>query len=822
MEELFDLSPARWIWFPSQRTLPCTVVLFRKLVTLAKLGSCAGWIFADSRYRIWVNGKIVQWGPAPSDPREPEVDPLDLGPHLKVGDNLIVVEVLYYGQGDGTHPIGKPGFIMNCSGEAADVITDDSWACRIDRGFSPGRAPRWFLRAFQEIYDSRKSPAAWKLSLDAGPGWVFAQVLNLAASRPPISSGYSHYSADIWMTHPENTALRPRSIPLMALEQVDGERMTTSSIEWKLDPEDWFDFRAKDGFSARRTGAGGLPVHLEAQEPSRATGITIEFDRQIVGWPEIEIDAPEGTIIELIPCEGHDPSKAVLLDTQFYAWSRLICRGGPQVYRTFEYESLRWLQLVVRNNHGPVDIKRVSIIRRQQQWPHQPEIVVDDPELQRLMDAAVNTLHNSAQETCVDGMARERQQYAGDGSHQVRAIRPLFGATQMSARFIDTFSKGQLENGIFMDCWPAWDRMARLSQLPLGLTSWGPLLDHGIGFVFDCWDHYMATGQLDDVRKVHPRLVKFAKALLAMSEADGLLPVENLEGCSVWIDHEAYRTQGEKRLAFNLYAAAMLTRALAPLSEELGVSGAGFRQEGQRLLKACVENYWHESLQTWVNNLPEIRSLDQARCCDRSLATAILFDQCPGGRVGESVRLLAEMPGHVGRSYPANAVWRHWALAKAGRMDRVVRELRERWVPMRSVRENLTIGEFWEVVPDSTSQWSHCAIAPVLDVFDGLMGLFARRPGFAEYTIRPHLADFPGFRTTAYLPIGALHWQSTVNQGFHEVRLLIPPAGSGVVELPANSRSDLTGGQELLPDGRMRMKLPAGKQASFWIPVGSN
>ena len=59
------LQPAQWIWLPSERTLPNTFVLFRKEFTLpAQPARATGWLTADSRYRLTVNGQRVQWGPA--------------------------------------------------------------------------------------------------------------------------------------------------------------------------------------------------------------------------------------------------------------------------------------------------------------------------------------------------------------------------------------------------------------------------------------------------------------------------------------------------------------------------------------------------------------------------------------------------------------------------------------------------------------------------------------------------------------------------------------------------------------------------------------
>src|ERR1039458_2185186 len=56
-----NLEPAHWIWYPSARTLQNTFVLFRREVALiAKPRRATGWISADSRYRLELNGQRVQ------------------------------------------------------------------------------------------------------------------------------------------------------------------------------------------------------------------------------------------------------------------------------------------------------------------------------------------------------------------------------------------------------------------------------------------------------------------------------------------------------------------------------------------------------------------------------------------------------------------------------------------------------------------------------------------------------------------------------------------------------------------------------------------
>lgn len=125
-------------------------------------------------------------------------------------------------------------------------------------------------------------------------------------------------------------------------------------------------------------------------------------------------------------------------------------------------------------------VSGVGLRRRIFPWPHDPAIRIGDPAIQRVMDATVNTLNNSAQDLIVDGMGRERQQYSGDCGHQLHAVMGTFGETRLPRRFLITYSQGLSSEGYFLDCWPAYDRLARVMQKQLGLSNWGPLLDHGV------------------------------------------------------------------------------------------------------------------------------------------------------------------------------------------------------------------------------------------------------------------------------------------------------------------------------------------------------
>ena len=823
-----DLAPARWIWYPSGRTLPNTFVFFRKQLTLdGPVRAARAWVCADSRYLLHVNGTRAHWGPAPSDPRWLEVDPLDLAPMLRAGENVIAATVLYYGLGDGTSPAGKPGFIFRLEVETAGgakqlIVSDETWQCTPARAWRPGHYKRWYVRSLQEEFDARAYPHGW-----VAPGfapeaaWSAPMVLpESSADTPPIASYYKEYALDL-RADPALCGLRPRSVPLMRETLVPVSRLASSFfVRWRVPAEEYFDlltpeaFTVEAGAAAAEEAEGAWTVTLAE---GRGTALTFAMAEEMIGWPRFTIDAPAGTVVELMVQEHHDEAHPALLNTHYNAWARFTCSEGRNEFETFDYEAVRWLQLHIRGapgavpgEAGTVRISGVGLRRRTFPWEHMPSASTSDETVNRLIAASVNTVVNSVHELAVDGMGRERQQYSGDGSHQLHAVYLGFGETRQPARFLKTFSQGITHEGFFLDCWPAYDRLARLWEREIQASYWGPLLDHGVGFVFDCMHHYLYTGDLAALREPFPRLVKFFTYLRSVRGEAGLLPVENIGTPSVYIDHLAYKKQKHKQCAFNLYASAMMSHALAPLC---GAFGEKTWEEEARscageILRSAQKTFWDGTI--YVANLPWAAQEGERRTCDRSLASAILFDLCPGGRTEAALAELADEPPSMGLSYPANACWRLWALAKGGRPDVILRDFRTRWAAMDSVRDNGTLQEFWQERPDGGSVMSHSCPAPLFMMYMGIAGILPLAPGFSRCMVRPQPGDLTRVDLTARTVKGEIRFLSEGARGDRRLTVSLPEGCTG--ELTVDSRESLP--LEALPaagdSGLRRFTLPAG------------
>lgn len=212
---------------------------------------------------------------------------------------------------------------------------------------------------------------------------------------------------------------------------------------------------------------------------------------------------------------------------------------------------------------------------------------------------------------------------------------------------------------------------------------------------------------------------------------------------------------------------------------------------GSNLLKAAIKKFWSKEKGVFINNLPWIQEEKEIRLCDRSLATALLFDQCPGNQIDLSLKMLVDCPPELGISYPANAGWRMWALSKYGRTDILLKDLREKWATMNSVISNNSLQEFWKAEADSWSQWSHCPVAPLYTLFMNIAGIEPLEPGFTRCGIRPQPADLEDIELTAHTINGPILFKSHGKTGAREIKIKLPKGCTGELALDSREKVSL-------------------------------
>jgi len=344
-------------------------------------------------------------------------------------------------------------------------------------------------------------------------------------------------------------------------------------------------------------------------------------------------------------------------------------------------------------------------------------------------------------------------------------------------------------DGYFLDSWPAYDRLARLQQRELDWGYWGSILDHGVGFCMDTYSYYMYTGDITPLKEAYPRIVKFFRFLQSMVDPkDGLLKVEDLGVTCVWMDHIAFKQQKHKQLSFNLYVSAMTGTSLRELSKLFGdiETEKQAKEFSEKILTNCVAKYWSNEGKVFIDNKPWMEDEKEVRYSDRALATALLFHLCPGNDEKKSVEILKTFPPTMGVSYPCNAVWRYWALAENGEVETLMYDLKNMWGKMPSVWENNTLQEDWNAGYDGNSQWSHCAVAPIVLLYQGLAGAKPLTPGGKKYRIIPQPGNLKLIDIDIQTLSGAIKFKSEGLKGKRTLSLEVPEENE--VELWLDSR----------------------------------
>lgn len=805
---------AHWIWYPEARTLPATFVFFRRSVELPAVPAVANaWVTANSRYMLYVNGGFIQRGPAPSDPRMVDVDPADLRPLLKPGQNVIGVLVCHFGHGDGTYvptevPAGAAGLLfqldIQAGGAASRIVSDESWKCHRARCWPAGKYQRWFLRAIQEDFDARQYPYGWTAEGFDDDAWVAPRVKQSYPGLPNIEDlPREGWHAD-WK-------LTPRSIPYM-LEQpfAPAKLGPAGRIHWKIAPEEYFDCFSSDAFtetvdpSVITPNPGGALFPLTAHvEEHGTTAVTFEFDEEISGHIFLRLRAPAGTVCDILYVEAQQPDKLMLRVSSSHAeWMRVTTRDGETVFESFDYDALRWLQLLIRNTSGPVEILDARVNRRLYPYPQKPDLRTSSDTLNRVFQGSVNSHLITCQETIMDNVTRERQQYAGDVDHAKQASYFAFGEYRQPRRMLHTFSQGQSADGWFLDCYPGWDRCTRLWQKHLSLTQWGPLIDHGMGFLMSVATYHLFSGDLDTVRALYPRLQRFDKWLRAQVGPDGLLPVSGYTWNDVWIDHFGWKTQADKVAALNIYYVGYLREGVARLADLMHqpAVAAEARRRADQTAALTRRLFWSPRHRLVVDNLPRLAQDGELRLHDRTSAMALLYGIIPAGQEQTTLDLLAGLPTHesppmfplpgekgvIGFSFTANTCWRYWALTRFGRGEAVVRDLEERWGSMISLAQNKTFSEWWHPRPSVKGEvWAQNTQVPIFLLYGHILGITPTQPAFAKFDVRPQRGSLRFIEGTAHSPSGGIRLRCDGGAESLELSLDVPAGLEPALVLPA-------------------------------------
>lgn len=146
-------------------------------------------IAVDSKYWLWVNGKLVvreggvKRGPNPQDTY---YDVVDLSSHLVTGENQIAVLAWYFGKDGFSHKSsGKAAFLFELDAGGTSVLSDPSWKILRHPAFGQSaQIPNFRLAESSVLFDARLDPVAWTDAAFDDSAWPSAADFGAPPSAP--------------------------------------------------------------------------------------------------------------------------------------------------------------------------------------------------------------------------------------------------------------------------------------------------------------------------------------------------------------------------------------------------------------------------------------------------------------------------------------------------------------------------------------------------------------------------------------------------------------------------------------------------------------
>ena len=353
-------------------------IVFRKSANLKGFTKATLKITADDYYKLYINGKFVTEGPAPSYPESYFYNEIDVTDYLSEGENRFAVHTYYQGlinrvwvSGDLKEMLW---FELSLDGEPI-LVSDESWKCKYHECYTECGKFGYYT-AYAECYDARKRDTDIISPDFDEEGFVFAK----ANTRPD------------WKLTRQNT------------RQLDIYEIQPEKIE-KI-PEGVRIYLATEAVGALTFSAKG----------NEGDDIILRYGEEL---------SEDGSVRYDMRCNCRYEEKMIL-------------SGGIDKLIQFDYKAFRYAELLFPESVTVSDIKmRV----RHYPYARKHIYKTENPKLNSVIDLCANTVKYATQEQFLDCPTREKGAYLGDLMVSGRAHATLTGDTTLIKQAVENFNK---------------------------------------------------------------------------------------------------------------------------------------------------------------------------------------------------------------------------------------------------------------------------------------------------------------------------------------------------------------------------------------------
>lgn len=452
---------SKWVWIkdePKDADKNPFLVLFRKeIVCEADLRQAKLAVSADSRYKLYINEKLVEVGPSKGDHQIWFQDELDITAYMKKGINVIAAAVLRFPQNPflGNQSVMATSFPgLYCDGKAIDesgriydLSADSSWRCRWDdrvrimaetEGFSP-------LHFYEEVHENTLI-SDWKKEQYHVEGWSAAEPYTQREIRKAVSPGN----------------LNPRTIPFMYRKSRKFQQVV-QVIRAESDIDDWNAFLKENRQII--IGAGKEAI------------VEIDAGEEMTGYLKLQVSGGRGARIEILQSEAYvqdgdwnkkrlQPMTGVKKNRQDFAhgylegYKDIYYPSGTgmdstiQCFEPFWFRTFRFIQLHIVCGDEPLILHGFDYEETGYPLEIKTHVETSDRSLEDIWRISERTLRRCMHETYEDCPFYEQLQYVMDSRSQILYTYAISADDRLARKCMDDFRRSQRYDGLLCSAYP--------------------------------------------------------------------------------------------------------------------------------------------------------------------------------------------------------------------------------------------------------------------------------------------------------------------------------------------------------------------------------
>ncbi len=514
-------TAARWIWARPDEPAPKNrFTYFRRVVKLDAIPKDATLrIAADSNAAMWINGHVVcRKVPRYHEPRITAL-PVNVGPYLRVGENVVVVRHHNWGGIITFQRTGntRAGLWIR----SPWLVSDTSWRCTTAHDIA--------IHDQQIVGVIGDKRIRYPQIIDGEKGFPGGSVHD-----PDFMDGGWDRAIEVtdgpWPEIPEDVETPPQREyavePLAVLAAGRLERTPPISDEPLSIAAGIRTARCiPDEDAARAAGdvLRGMPVTVSGKA-GESCYITFDFGRPVHGFPFVGLEgATAGARIDF----GYGELARSLYDGELHVrpdgWlnpervvgpgyaDRYITRTGPQTVDLPDERTARWLSLHIHfPTDGRVILRRVGIVKSQYPVDLAGSFSCGDERIDQIVKLYLIHAEVTMSDSYVDTPGREDGQWIEDAQPRALLAATWFGDARLRAFLLRTFGQGQGPDGDFHPFFP--------SNYP----AYPAPYDWGVQYVAFLYDQYVWTGDKECIRRHWDTMKRYWANLLARVGDDGI------------------------------------------------------------------------------------------------------------------------------------------------------------------------------------------------------------------------------------------------------------------------------------------------------------